>query len=486
LLCPAALVCLALALCGCGELIRLGPQREYAPETSAAAGGAGGLGGGGEGGGPSTSCAPGGRVLWAKRFGDAAFQYGGATAADAEGGVFVTGVFGGELDFGAGPMQSVGNLDYFLARFDAAGHPLWSRRFGDAAAQDAPVTVARTGDGGVVFAGCFEGSIDFGDGLRTANGVAAFAACYDAGGAHRWTRILDGPGRQCALSVTAAAGSSGAIYMAGFFEDTMTVGSQMHSSAGATDAFLVKLHGVTGEPLWTGAFGGALDDAGDGVGVDSQGRIAFGGATRSGVDLGLGHLTAASDADLFVALYQPSLTPIWTRIYGGPGVQDLRHLAIHPTSGDVFITGLLAGSVDFGQGVLSSSGAFLARLDVGDGDGIASKAVDNFGTPKSLATDSQGNLLVTGLCFGSLDFGSGPMFCEGSQDGAVAKLDPLLMPIYALRIGSHSEDGVGGVSVDPQGNAFVAAAFRDTVIFDGCEPLTSAGDADMLLMKLAP
>src|SRR3989442_13214030 len=74
---------------------------------------------------------PTGTPVWAKCLGG---TLGGGTgrgvAVDGNGNVLVTGQFSGTIDFGTGPVRSAGATDIFLAKFSAAGAPLWPKGFG--------------------------------------------------------------------------------------------------------------------------------------------------------------------------------------------------------------------------------------------------------------------------------------------------------------------------------------------------------------------
>jgi hypothetical protein len=58
-------------------------------------------------------------------------------AVDGAGNVLLTGDFDGTVDFGGGPLTSAGSDDIFVAKLDAQGNHLWSKRFGDSYYQQA-------------------------------------------------------------------------------------------------------------------------------------------------------------------------------------------------------------------------------------------------------------------------------------------------------------------------------------------------------------
>jgi hypothetical protein len=92
--------------------------------------------------------------------------------------VVLGGRFDGSVDFGAGPVQAEGPVEFFLARLSADGSLLWSRRFRDAvdsSTQCGPygciVADLRLDPAGrSVLTGSFAGSLDFGSGPLQSQG----------------------------------------------------------------------------------------------------------------------------------------------------------------------------------------------------------------------------------------------------------------------------------------------------------------------------
>jgi hypothetical protein len=77
------------------------------------------------------------QTIWAKQFGDTAYQGAYTVAVDKKSGdVFVAGAFSGGVQFGNDNLIEVANGDAFVAKFDADGNSLWSKQFGDAQSQN--------------------------------------------------------------------------------------------------------------------------------------------------------------------------------------------------------------------------------------------------------------------------------------------------------------------------------------------------------------
>ncbi|MGC9362479.1 MAG: SBBP repeat-containing protein [Candidatus Syntrophosphaera sp.] len=105
---------------------------------------------------------------------------------------------------------------------------------------------------------------------------------------------------------------------------------------------------------------------------------------------------------------------------------------------------------------------------------------------RAIATDSQGNLYVTGSFSGTASFGPHILTSEGEEDIYAAKLDPEGNFLWAVSAGGPSWGEAGhGIAVDGAGNVWLAGDFRETASF-GPHSLTSAGYGDVFAAKLDP
>ncbi|MBI4705677.1 MAG: hypothetical protein HY744_31685 [Deltaproteobacteria bacterium] len=182
-----------------------------------------------------------GNELWSKRFGDELEQSALGVAVDEAGNVFVTGEFAGTIDWGGpeGPLASAGGTDIFLAKLDPDGEPLWGRRFGGKGA-DRSRAVAADPFGNVVLAGDSDGALDFGGGpLAAAGGADAFVAKLGGAGTHLWSRRFGDAEEQAAASV--ATDWEGTIALGGSLAGSADFGGGKLVSAGASDAFVALL-----------------------------------------------------------------------------------------------------------------------------------------------------------------------------------------------------------------------------------------------------
>jgi hypothetical protein len=303
---------------------------------------------------------------WSKRFGSnggpSGNDWGAAVATDASGNVFLTGYFSGTVDFGGGGLTSGGGFDIFLAKYDADGAHLWSKRFGSVSlVDDVGSAVAVDVLGNVIVAGSFNNTVDFGGGGKTSAGLRdMFIAKFDTNGAHMWSISLGGSGSDVIGSV--ATRPNGDVIVAGSFSNTMTVSGNPLTSAGLRDIFLGCFDFV-GAHLWSERFGGTGDDFGV-VTTDATGSAFLTGSFSGAVDFGGGTLTSAGDKDAVLAKFDENGTHVWSRRVGGANADNGTSVAVDGL-GRVFASGDFSGSADFdGTNMVSNAGSvdfFLMR-----------------------------------------------------------------------------------------------------------------------------
>jgi hypothetical protein len=147
-----------------------------------------------------------GQQLWLKQWGTANKDTGYGLATDATGNVYVSGYTTGPL-YGTSPL---GNRDYFLAKYDAAGNFLWGKHDGTSghdqgwgAATDAAGNVYVTGEtGGSLNGNTFEGLLD------------VFLTKYSPVGTRLWTLQYGTADNDLARGV--AVDTNGTVYLAGY------------------------------------------------------------------------------------------------------------------------------------------------------------------------------------------------------------------------------------------------------------------------------
>lgn len=190
----------------------------------------------------------GGRLNWSRQLAGAGREYVSGLATDAQGNVYASGNFSGNISFPAGvSLHSQGGSDIFLLKLDADGNQLWARRIGGAR-DDESFDLALTGDEGVVVSGHFHSEISLpldGGGLilpAPADGNSdGLLIVLDNEGNYR--NAITAVGDGVATMFTIAALQGGGIASAGFFNKEVKVaidGLRTLVKRGETDVFLLK------------------------------------------------------------------------------------------------------------------------------------------------------------------------------------------------------------------------------------------------------
>ncbi len=351
-----------------------------------------------------------------------------AVAVTSTGNVVVAGEFADTIDLGGGVLTSAGQSDIFLAMYSPTGEHLWSRRFGGAQ-RDYVAGVGVDSAGDVIFAGGFQGTVDFGGSspLVSAGGFDTVVAKYAANaGAHVWSRRLGGASGDGAQGL--AVDALGNAIVVGWFEGTANFGGSSFTSAGLDDVFVAKYAAVDGNHWWSQRYGGTEGDVVQDVVTDSSGDVFVTGLFNGNASFGGTVLQSAGQSDIFVAKYAVTTgAHLWSKRFGSTAADRGQGLAV--IGDDIVVTGSFRDTVSFGGASLTSAGGskdmFVARFVGNDGAHVWSVRgggmSSDFGTA---ITASSAAIVVVGNFFGTIDLGGGPLVSAGLRDIFVLRLVP--------------------------------------------------------------
>jgi len=97
-------------------------------------------------------------------------------------------------------------------------------------------------------------------------------------------------------------------------------------------------------------------------------------------------------------------------------------------------------------------------------------------------------VVVTGSFQGTAQFGTGTLTAAGvagASDIFAAKYSPAGLLLWAKAFGGPNSDQGAAIGIDATGSPIVSGYFFGTGTFNG-QSLTSNGNSDVFLMKLAP
>jgi len=283
---------------------------------------------------------------WNRTWGGVSYDLGYGVAVDSSGNVYLS---GGTMSFGAG------GYDIVLVKYDGNGGQQWNRTWG-AGGGELGYGVAVDSSGNVYLSG-YTGSI--GAGLTDMVLVK-----YDGNGGQQWNRVWGGADWDFGSGV--AVDSSGNVYLSG---------STWSFGAGGQDMVLVKYDGNGGQQ-WNRTWGGADREGENGVAVDSSGNVYLSGVTRS---------FGAGLDDMVLVKYDRNGVQQWNRVWGGAD-DDMGSGVAVDSLGNVYLVGRTqrfgAGAFDMvlvkydGNGVQQWNRVW-GGADDDDGYGVAVDSSDN-------------------------------------------------------------------------------------------------------------
>lgn len=365
-----------------------------------------------------------GEFQWAKRIGGLSIDIGRGIAADSEGSIYITGHFQNSVDFGDGsPIESDGEFDVFVAKYDASGAFNWVQQ-GGGVGDDIGWDIEISASDEIFITGQFKGDGTFGDTTITSLGDSdIFTAMYFSNGDLGWINTAGGVGTDEGRSI--AIDLENYIYISGAFQETASFGSEELESAGDFDIF-VSQYDSDGSINWACRSGGSADDRSFCVTTDNSGNVYASGYFKEIADFATDTLLSAGLADIFITKYDRAGNRQWTKQAGGEGA-DVALDILADAENMIFISGLFSASATFGPTSLTSWGGW---------DILLGKYNEN------------GNLQ------------------------------------WIQQAGGTMRDQGTALDLSPNNKLYITGAFRDRAIFRN-QILTSTGAADLFLWKYA-
>jgi hypothetical protein len=424
------------------------------------------------------------KYAWGKRLGGSGNEWGHAVAVDSAGNISLLGSFEGQVDFGGGVLTSAGSGDIYLVSFTRDGAYRWSKRFGSTS-DDWGYGIAVDSNGHVFITGGVQGTVDFGGGpLTSAGGHDIFLAGFTSAGAHLWSKLFGGAAEDVGMAV--AVDSNGFVTMTGYFTGALDFGGGLHGSAGGGDAYVASFT-AGGVYRWAQYLGGTGDDAGNGVAATAV-DVAVTGRFTMAVDFGGGALTSAGGTDAFLVSFSSTGTHQWSKRLGGTSNDGGYGVAID-SAGNVFATGYVAGRVDLGSGQVTVSGTFDAFLSSYSKIGTYQWSKVLGGTAAdlglSLAVDAAGTIFLAGDCSPGADFGGGALNATATTNILVAEFWGNGAHRWSKAFGNSGVNEGYGIALDGVGGVVVTGLFANGIDLGG-GLLTSAGSNDVVLLRLSP
>ncbi|MFM6925688.1 MAG: T9SS type B sorting domain-containing protein [Ferruginibacter sp.] len=419
-----------------------------------------------------------GKLVWAKSIGDFRYQAGNALTLDANGNIYVAGIFFGTTDFDPGPavynLVSAGNEDIYISKFDNNGNFTWAKRFGGPT-NDFCNAIKLDASGNIYFNGYFENTADFDPGpgvfnLVSAGGTDIFVCRLNDTGNLTWAKRIGGPSSDATYDIELDA--QGNVYSTGFYWATADFdpgpGEFNLTSPAFGNGFILKLN-ANGDFIRVASLEGNSRVRSMTLKLDNTGHLYVAGHFDGAADFDPGTGTAflnspVDDDDIFIGKYDTDLTLVWIEQVEGPSFQKVFDIEVDAAD-NIYATGHYSGTADFDPGPaehkLTAAGdpdVFVLKLKpTGEFVWVAPATGSYFGTGNSIKVDKSNNIYVGGTYEGTKDFDPGPdevkRTSAGQSESFVEKLRqcPNAAITQTLNISSCTAYKLGNKTYDSTG-----------------------------------
>jgi hypothetical protein len=417
---------------------------------------------------------PGG-VLWSRQFGGEIGLNTVDMATDTSGNILLLAVGGYGADLGGGPLAGGSPRDLspelYIAKYDPSGRHLWSRSIESVPFGSPEHHMAVDGSGNVVVSGTYQlpddptnpglvfvkldpsgndlwtrlitasgyiggmvlggdgalvvggsaSTIDFGGGVIGIGTPRPFVAKLDSAGNHVWSRLLTEP---VAAVNGLALDPNDDVLLTGAARGYQLYPEESDWDANTPIAYVAKLDGAGNEIWFRSAGRTKLGSGGWSVASDAAGNVSVTGMSESvasffgGGPLESDHAEAClvGACPLFVAKLTGSGTPVWSKSFGFSPIYP--RVAVD-TQGAVVVASALGGTGEVGGCAFTVpywTELGVIKLDAA-GNYVWSErsnsASPGGARPESVATTSDGGLILAGNFDGLMDLGGGPITSEG-------------------------------------------------------------------------
>ncbi len=431
------------------------------------------------------------------------YSKGESITTDNQGNVYVTGAFGGTVDFdpgaGSASFTAQGHTDVFVCKYSATGSLIWAKVMGGSVESDRGRAIALDKEGNVYTAGMFYGTADFDPGtgveLLIANSAGwsdAFISKLDKDGNFVWAKSIGGPGADEGTSI--AVDTSGQVYIYGSYSETVDFdpGTGITTITSSNPSGFVLKLGADGNFGWVKSIGGKGMALPFSLALAPSGNIYLlttfmgdeidfdpGSATYPLVPVGF--------ADFCVSKLDAEGNFVWAKQTGGLFAMALGMRLTLDSKENVITTGAhMISGVDFNPGsgtyVLTSTSAggdiFVSKLDSA-GEFIWARSTESYGKSSAesygITTDVADNIYITGFFKEKVDFDPGAGIADlashnydtaVTNDVFVWKLDSEGNYNWAKQLGGKGISTGCAIDVDAHGNVYTTGSFADDCDFD--------------------
>jgi len=351
--------------------------------------------------------------------------------------------------------------DAYLAKFTTSGQLIWATYYGGSE-HDVGQGVTVDSNGDVLMCGHTIST----DGIGTAGAlnenflgiVDAYVVKFDSSGNRLWGTYFGNTDDEEAFDITTDPDNN--VIITGYtlsLNGISTIGAHQDTNGGLQDAFIAKLNPAGNNLIWSTFYGGAGNDQGTSVAVDSSGTVFISGNTSSADNIvtfnAFQQLPGGADDAFLVRLDENGIRQ-WGTYFGGINVDYINELILDSDFDLIFCGSTIssdsictddAWQTDLGAPNLYD--AFFAKFNRNGFPGVATYyGGNNDDHGRSIAIDNSGHIYLAGETKSTDSIASNGSFMTnwaGNDDGFLAKFCVAPEPVII----SPADTICAGVSV---------------------------------------
>ena len=297
--------------------------------------------------------------------------------------------------------------------------------------------------------------------VASRGGGDIYVTKYNPAGSIVWVKTFGGKSDDFAQAIT--GDPEGNLYLTGIFTDTAWFENESVIARG-TDIFVLKLSPL-GKVIWVHSLetlGTALSQS---IAVTDQGGVYIGGLFSGKYSKTVNRSLGQTDGFVSKLTWQGENS--WTKVFGGPGFDEVTMVKTDPW-GRVVSAGVFDNTfvVDDQETVgFSSKSAFVVRMEA-TGNVLWSKGfsgVDSQVLVADATSDLNGNVFLAGKFSGESLFGDHALISKGQSDVFVCSVNPKGGVDWASGVGSTDVDEAVSICHDGNKNLYVGGIFNKVV-----------------------
>lgn len=431
-----------------------------------------------------------GQLIWAKQFGNTN-SYGTSISleTDSSNTIYISGTFTGTVDFdpGAGTYNLTAaayTANSFVLKLDSAGNFIFAKQMiGNCSGR----SLALDASANIYTVGIFSDSTDFDPDTSTfylehTSSTDIFISKLDSTGNFVWAKKIGANSEDEAKTIK--IDPLGNLYIVGLFSGLVDFnpGPLVNNllSTGNKDIFILKLDS-SGNFIWANKIGGAVDESINSISLDGAANVYAIGSFKGTVDFNPGNQIynlTAGNRGLFILKLQTTGIFEWAKALDATNNVSGNSI-VADSSGNNYFTGSFMGECDFDPGagsfnMIGENYIFNSKLDP-TGNFVWSNSAGAISSilPKSTTTDLSGNVYVTGIFHGTVDFDAGPGVktlstapTDFSGDVFIAKFNSSGSLTWVKQIGDLYSDFSTSIIVNSSGYIYTIGGFRGKVDFN--------------------